>query len=307
MLLVVALAFTVGGCGGVVGESGTTRSATPAADELLPAPAVEPVDRPAEPGALMTHEDLARDSSTYSVCQVQIATGSSGTAAAEQSGGDCKVTDAERAEMRAEERAYRESIAPAEGTKPRTVAELKLGDDRRIELAAWRTASDRLCMEAATWNGRAGGRAGPFGECVPASDCTTSLCAEELPRGTGGGAALVAVVASDADRIEITTEDGERRAYRLSGPLVPGSPERVFMVDLGDGTQRAIDVYRGDERIGHSEKSASVLAFEACARNVASPPMTVRPAAGEMREWDRRLQDCMREHGGGAPATTTTG
>jgi hypothetical protein len=316
MLIVVALGFVAAGCGGVASEKSPTGSAAPAATGLLPAPPVQAVDRPADPDALSVPDE--RTSSTYEICQAQLAVGGTGPtppepAGPEESGGDCKLTPEEEAKIRAQERTYEEAIAPAPGTKPRTVAELRLGGGRRIELAAWGTGKDKLCLEATAWEGTTGASGGVFGECAPGfPDCTPSLCAEELPRaydasrGADNGW-LVAVVAAGADRIEITTGSGERRAYPLAGPLVPGFDRRVFMVDLGDRLERAVDLYRGEERIGHTEKGARMLAFEICSRAVAPPPMGREPSGDELRSWNERFEACVREHGDDGPQTTTTG
>jgi hypothetical protein len=299
VLVVLALGLVAAGCGGVVGENSTTGSATPSAQSLLPAPAIEAVDRPATPDALMAIAHDGRSASTYDVCQVQVAVGSAGGATTNPPPGgsddtDCHIPPEEQAKLEAQERERREALEPADGVTPRTIARLDLGEGRSIELAAWRTIKDQLCLEAHSRGGRASG-SGTFGTCMQSSpDCTPAVCFAEL------SGALVAVTPADADRIELTLEPAGTRAYALTGPLVPGFDKRVFMVGLGDELLRAIDLYRGDERVGHFEKEPTRLAFEVCFRQEDPFAGGSIPSREEMEQADKRMSACMREHG--APA-----
>jgi hypothetical protein len=303
-LAAAALMLCVAGCGGTVGGTPTT-GAAPAVDALLPAPPIEAVDRPADAAALMPFDERGRESATVEFCQSLFATAVGAPAApapdpgADADGQDCKSTPEQEAEARRQMREYRESLVPVAGTTPRTVAELAVTEKHSIELTAWRTVKGRLCLEASSWNGQAGGSAGPFGACVPHGACTESLCIEELPVSTRDGdhRAVAGVVSSSADRIVLTMRGGEERAYPLTGPTVLDFAERAFMVDLGGDSYRSIDVYDGDRRLGHREKSPAMLAFEDCAHELDAMPAKDETARAQMDDANTRLDACMRAHG----------
>ena len=82
----------------------------------------------------------------------------------------------------------------------------------------------------------------------------------------------------------MTVAGGERRAYPLTGPLVPGFPRRLFMVDLGKLRYRAIDVSASGVLLAHDAKDPEEIVTETCGYGI--------PGDTDMRAYHA----CLREH-----------
>ena len=290
-----AILLLAAGCGSTLAAGdGATTVAPP--DAALGAPPIQAVDRPA--GGLWSPPD-ARDtegaSSTIEVCQVAIATSGSGDGgAAGQMHGEqnCpKPTPEEEAAGQAAQQRYRNAVRPADGASPRTIAEVTRPGSGRLELAAWANAQGELCLGASSLDQTGtGGESGPFGPCIPESECEGALCFQELARDSPPDYALIGVVPADADLVTITVAGGEVRTYPLTGPLVPGFPSRrVFMAGLGPTSYKRLVVSERGVTVARSEKSATSIAFEQCSDQLRPDAM-----AEEMQAESERLLTCMR-------------
>jgi hypothetical protein len=276
-----AVVFLVAGCGStVVGRpaEGTTTVAPP--DVLLAAPPIRAVDRPADLADWWS-DDFDVESSDY------MCFSSGGTTTTDQSP-DCKPSGDEIAKFRAEEQRWRDAIRPADGTEPRTFAELPLDDGGRVEVSAWANAKGEMCLDTEEWAGDdSGGGGGPFGPCDPNEACNT-LCVD--PEQDNSATRLVAIVPLEGDLITITLANGERRGYPLTGPHVPGFARRAFLVDLGDVIYRAIDVTAGGVLVAHQEQSPKLVAYELCFRSVGEPPTDATDA--DLDAYNDRIGAC---------------
>jgi len=125
---------------------------------------------------------------------------------------------------------FAQAIRPAKDSEPRKIARLRLtarGPKSQAFLIAWRNRADKLCLaDSVVTEGRGGG-GGPFGPCVPAGYGRCDAICLSL-KGTGGEQkwlyTIVGVVASKADALRITFDDGEVITYELAGPVVAGFP-----------------------------------------------------------------------------------
>ena len=137
-----------------------------------------------------------------------------------------------------------QAIRPAKDSEPRKIARLRLtarGPKSQAFLIAWRNRADKLCLADIVGDGGGGG-GGPFGPCVPEgfgrcdAICLTIKGSGQKPGVERRLHTIIGVVASKADALRITFDDGEVITYELAGPVVAGFPEhRVFMLDLGRG------------------------------------------------------------------------
>jgi hypothetical protein len=141
--------------------------------------------------------------------------------------------------------------AVKQATAPHAIAELRLsarGPNARARLIAWRNRSGKLCLE--TQVDPASSAA--FGPCLPGPPCR-KICVQLLQTRTDSAALylLGGVVASENDRLQLTTDDGRVETFGLSGPVVPGFPGyRVFMLDLGRGLYRRLELLDHDQVVG---------------------------------------------------------
>jgi hypothetical protein len=146
--------------------------------------------------------------------------------------------------------AYAEKLQRAvkQASEPKVIAELRLPDrspDARARLIAWHNPSGQLCLETQVESVNSD----PFGPCAPGPPCQ-KLCLHLQQTKTTGEALylLGGVVASANDRLQVTAEDGSVATYGLDGPIVPGfSGYRVFMLDLGRGLYRQVELLAHDQ------------------------------------------------------------
>lgn len=135
-----------------------------------------------------------------------------------------------------------QAIRPAKDSEPRKIARLRLtarGPKSEAFLIAWRNRADKLCLADLVGEDGSGG-GGPFGPCLPEgfgrcdAICLTLKGSGQKPGVERRLRTIIGVVASKADALRITFDDGEVITYELAGPVVAGFPEyRVFMLDLG--------------------------------------------------------------------------
>jgi hypothetical protein len=303
-LLVVwtALALAAAGCGGTTDVVAPTRTGHPAEESLQPPPPIQAVDESADTFLWWDDDSGITKSDVKSQTVCLFASGDDEVAPAppDPSGGDdcSKIPPQELAKLRAHEREYRESVTPAKGVEPRTIARLRLAGGSRVDLVAWRTQKDQLCLDATSWDGESGGGAGPFGPCLDDANCTAGLCFVELTDSSPDGRvvrySLAAVVPAAADRIQITTGGGRTFAYPLTGPLVPGFTERVFMVDLGSKGYRRIEVSAAGSSVATVEKRPQEVAWEECAERMSAWPEDDASEAEAKAAMDR-LDECVKQ------------
>jgi len=188
------------------------------------------------------------------------------------------------------EQMFEEAVQPARGTQPRAIAQLRLparGPSARARLVVWRTQSNKLCAEADEEDEDGGGGEGPLGPCVPGAQCA-DICLD-LSGDSRGNAVyaylLNGVVASQADDLRITLDDGRVEDFALTGPVVPGFPKyRVFMLDLGRDLYRRLELRRDDKVIAEETRSPSEIRMTRCGE--INPP--VYPSQGDAgREFDQ--------------------
>jgi hypothetical protein len=249
------------------GDGASTMTASTAPRAVLAAPPMQKVDRPADDLAFLW-EPNGRGASSMEICAQFSISGPADTppqTTTTSTNGSCdSLSDAEKAQIHVQEQTYLESIRPA--APPRIVAELGVGADRTVELAAWSNTKGELCLGADSRTTSFSSTGGPFGPCAVGTECDGGLCLDEVQTDNAGrDFALAGVVPAAADRISLTVRGGETRAYPLDGPLVPGFPSsRVFMVDLGPDRYRRIVASAGGSVLATIEKEPVAVAAEEC-------------------------------------------
>src|SRR5918992_229825 len=110
---------------------------------LEPAPQVEAIDEPAPSGSPFLDSPSAAESaegSTYYIC------------AGESDSQECKPTPEAIAEMEKMAGLFRQAVTPAEGSRPRAFARLRIsprGLATTATMIAWRARSGKLCTSLA--------------------------------------------------------------------------------------------------------------------------------------------------------------
>jgi hypothetical protein len=100
---------------------------------------------------------------------------------------------------------------------------------------------------------------------------------------------LSGVVASEADRLRMTLDDGRVVEYGLTGPIVPGFPEyRVFMLDLGSDLDQRLELVRDDKRIAEEKRSPVEIRMMRCEED--SPPVLPSQDQGRKSPLDQCLE-----------------
>jgi hypothetical protein len=260
------------------------------AGSLEPAPPIEAIDQPAPPLPFDSRPDGV-EASTY------ICTGADVP-------GECTPTPEQIAEAEESARRYREAVAPAEDSKPRAFARLRItprGPATTATMIAWTARSGKLCTGFAVGEEDIRGARGP---CVPGNR-SREACADLCLELSGEGSTpeflylLTGTVTSRAEDLRITFPNGQAIRYPLEGPIVPDFPEyRAFMLDLGTQRYRRLELLRDGEVIERSEVPQRQLDFDRCARKFPIPPPGAAEAGPEGP--DPELQACLRKASTGA-------
>jgi hypothetical protein len=282
------------------------------------------------------------DTSGYSTCGgIDVVTSGLPETEAPSSGGNITPTPAQIAQLQQAERAALDAVHPA--AAPRVIAKLDLGDDRQEILAAWHNSAGDVCVDSEETDSFGGnGSSGPSGPCelaaigIFAAQCT-GLCAQFLPPcnvalclssvdESGDGThdyVLTGTVDNRADELDVTDATGMSRAYPLTGPVIPGSALRVFMLDLGASDWRRLDLLANRKVIDAQTMPLLQARSEECDSQVAPPdlgawnandPPDEAQTQAAMLTWLQNYNACLA--GGGvdlgtgvfaAPATNAPG
>jgi hypothetical protein len=260
---VAALTVAVGvlsACGAVETRQGAT------ADELRPAPPIEAIDEPASSRFFFPPEFLKDGTPVKAeVCRFL----------AERSGNlgsgseNCEPTPEELVAFRKFNWEDRPELVPPEGSELRSIARLALqerGPKDLAILATWRSTTGRLCLDTdiIDFEGLQGGSA--FGPCLTGSRCT-QVCLDrsghydyDTPPWLLSG-----IVSAKAEELRIVFPNGRAARYPLTGPTVPGFPDRrVFMVDLGRESHRRLELLIGGEAVAYRDEWPRQIAIDNC-------------------------------------------
>lgn len=251
---------------------GSSQSAQPAATQQAQAPpAIQAIDEPApDAGWTSPLDDPATASIHVHWC---LRFGDSKT----DNNDACTPTPDEMEKSIQMQQMFEQAVQPAKGTEPRAIAQLRLrarGPKARVRLDVWRAQSNKLCVQTDEQDKGASGGGGPSGPCVPGTRCA-NLCLD-LSGSSGRDAVyaylLSGVVASQADDLRITLDDGRQEDFALTGPVVPGFPKyRVFMLDLGRDLYRKLELRHDDEVIAEETRSPSEIRMTRCGE--MNPPV----------------------------------
>jgi hypothetical protein len=195
------------------------------------------------------------------------------------------------------EEEFEQATQPAKGTEPRAIARLPLtarGPTARARLIAWRNQSDKLCIETEVEDDSSGSSDGPSGPCVPEYRCK-QICLGLSGDGLGSNKRylLSGIVASEADTLRTTLDDGRVVDYRLAGPIVPGFDEyRVFILDLGRDLDQRLELRRDDKTIAEEKRSPVEIRMMRCDEDF--PP--VLPTQGS-QGGRSQLDECLKKAG----------
>jgi hypothetical protein len=226
----------------------------------------------------------------------------------------CPQPTAEQlAEAKAEEQQYVAAITPPPGEEPRVVAKLPLRDGGDELFTVWRNGSGKLCWQTDAVGGDGGGGGGPNGPCLQDArplaaapgiepSCDEQLCLASDGGSTGDGPTqyvLTGTVADDADALRITTADRAVATYPVAGPRIPGTRERVFMLDLGRSDWRTLELVRGGAVTSTAQLPALAAAYEDCDQTIGRPPLggDQGPDEAALRAYSLRLDTCLRASG----------
>jgi hypothetical protein len=285
-LLTVAL--LVAACGAEENER-----ADPAGS-LEPAPQIEAIDEPAPPGSPFL-DSPSQGESAYSSGYI---------CAGVYDSQECKPTPEQIAEMEKMVGLFRKAVTPAEDSKPRAFARLRItprGPATTATLIAWRARSGKLCTSLAL---RDHVSHGPSGPCVPETqwrNACDALCLDRSGEGVGGELRylLTGTVTARADELRITFLDGRTVRYSLVGPLVPEFPEyRAFMLDLGSQMYRRLELLKEGEVLERSDVPQNQIRFDKCARRFPIPPPGAENEPVPTQP-NPQLKECLREPSGG--------
>jgi hypothetical protein len=269
-----------------VSACGSTGSVQPADGDTAaaPPPPIEAIDEPVpDAGFKMPPGDVS-SSSTY------LCLGDEG----ETDPQDCKATPDQAEKFLRMAKQFERAVQPARGTEPRAIARLRLsarGPNARVRLVVWRNQSDELCMETEVEEENGGSSDGPSGPCVPDSRCD-KICLGLSASGSGSAERylLSGVVASEADSLRMTLDDGRVANYALTGPVVPGFPKyRVFMLDLGRDLDRLLELRRDDKTIAEEKRSPVEIRMMRCEEDFP-PALPSQDAPGEKSPLDQCLE-----------------
>jgi hypothetical protein len=302
-LIVVCGVLALSACGSRTSE----HSADDSQAASLPSPPIEAIDEPSESwSGLEVDPDVATVKTSWSMCFDDEGTTSGGDCGASAtvcfddegttSGGGCDSPEAVEKLQRQKEEFLR-AVTPAKGSEAHAIARLRLLDrepSSRALLVAWRSQAGALCLASAEETADGGTGSGPQGPCVPEPHCT-KICLDLSQGGTGSKTryVLVGVVASEADLLRMTLDDGRVVTYELSGPLVPGFREyRVFMLDLGRDLSTRLELLHGTTVIAEEKQPRDVIRSMRCFEEY---PLDMPRNPEEVAK--SRLAQCMEKAG----------
>jgi hypothetical protein len=271
----------------VLSACGSSKSSRPAAEPRSTTPAaIEAIDEPPSVGLEMPPDDAGSRST-------DLCLGDEGETTPE----DCKLTPDQAEKFRRMEEEFEQAVKPAKGTEPRAIAQLRLparGPSARARLITWRNQSDKLCIETEVEDESGGSSDGSSGPCVPESPCKKICLGLSGSRSVSASRYLLSgVVASVADTLRMTLDDGRVVDYGLTGPIVPGFPEyRVFMLDLGRDLDQRVELLRDDKRIAEEKRSPIEIKMMRCDEHF-SP---VLPSQGDQGRTSS-LDECLKKAG----------
>lgn len=269
---------------------GSSKGSQPAEKQQVAAPpAIEAIDEPAPNAGFEMPPDDESTSSAY------LCSGDESTTAIPEE--DCKPTPDQAEKFRRMAKEFEQAVQPAKGTEPRAIARLRLparGPTALARLVAWRNHSDKLCIETEVEDESGGSYDGPSGPCVPDSRCKL-ICLGLSGSGSGSASRylLSGVVASEADTLRMTLDDGRVVDYGLTGPLVPGFHEyRVFMLDLGRDLDQRLELRRDDRTIAEEKRSPAEIRMMRCDEDF--PPVLPSQDSQGRRS---PLDECLKKAG----------
>jgi hypothetical protein len=278
--LALVLAITLTGCGAIADNAAERRS------ELAPAPDIRAVDRPI-PDALAGWEFDDPDIWGVACAEGYIVDGGGNRVSEDDEldrldEDECAEINADYTEIREEQRRLADALRPAPGSDPRAIAELAISGNATAELIVWRNAAGELCaITGISWPKSPPGRFLPAGECYPIGHCA-QICLSTAARRD----LLSGTVAASGDVLRIPKLDGTVLAYPLTGPLVPGSDRRVFMVELGRTYWQRLELLRSDDVVEAIELPPETREFERCTDAVldGAPVAESDPRTNRWRE-----------------------
>lgn len=210
----------------------------------------------------------------------------------------CEPSPEDIEKLRRSNEEFEQAIRPGKGSEARRIARLRLTSRRpksQVFLIAWRNRGDKLCLADSEEDEEGGGSGGGVsGPCVPESHCG-DICLSLSGTGSGQQSLYTTsgVVASKADALRITFDDGQVVTYELTGPLVPGFPEyRVFMLDLGRGIEARLELLQKDGVIAEENRSRAEVEAMRCSEKTFPESFL---AAGSEQEREKAWNACMKE------------
>lgn len=266
---------------------GSSKGSQPAEkQEVAAPPAIEAIDEPAPDAGFEMPPDDVGSSSAY------LCFGDESTTAIPEE--DCKPTPDQAEKFRRMAKEFEQAVQPAKGTEPRAIARLRLparAPNAVARLDAWRNQSDKLCIETEVEDESGGSSDGPSGPCVPDSPCD-KICLSLSASGSGSASRylLSGILASEADTLRMTLDDGRVVDYGLTGPVVPGFPEyRVFMLDLGPDLDQRLELRRDDKTIAEEKRSPIEIKMMRCDEDFP-PVQPSQDAPGRKSPLDQCLE-----------------
>jgi hypothetical protein len=276
-LLVLLSVLALSACG----SSNTTQPTSESQTSAKVTPVIEAIDEPAPP---LPADGDAVVRTTWSMCFSD--------EAKTDDQDECSPTPDEVEHLRQMEVKFEQAVRPAKGTVPRAIAQLRLatrGAKARVRFITWRNEAGKLCVETEEQDEDSVGSGGPSGPCVPGARCTNLCVGRSGSSGSDGVYAylLSGLVASEADNLRMTLDDGRVEDIALTGPVVPDFPKyRVFMLDLDRDLYRRLELRRGDEVIAEEKVSDAEIRLMRC--EDSGPPAL--PSQGEQR---RHVDQCL--------------
>lgn len=325
MLAGLVAVFVLAGCGAMVGRSGAPASS---AAPLAEAPPVQGVDEapPQELQMMLDHEfaPLPADfGHAGNSTAIMTAVGSfSWTWGGGSTSTTSTPTAAQLAQFRADLEKRRVAIEPAPGSSPRVLARLPLAGGGNALFVAWHNRDGLLCTDTQVTDGSGGGGGG--GTSGPCADLGHGEphCAALCLASDGAGSdmahetwVLSGTVAAGADSLDVTTSNGTKAEYPLTGPVLDGGDRRVFMLELGKTDWRKLTLLRGGQVVDEIAMPAFMAATEDCTAKTGSMPPPKPPAmpgsalvvpAAEMQAWKTAFEACLTATGAQPPLASPT-
>lgn len=246
------------------GSLETRQAAT--TDELRPAPPIETIDEPASSRFFFPPE-FFEDGKPVKAQVCRFVAERSGNPDSESE--NCEPTPEQLLAFRRANWEDRPELVPSDPSDLRSIARLPLHERGLKDLAIltiWRSTAGKLCIDTDVVDaeGLQGGRA--FGPCLIGSRCTR-VCLDrsghydyETPPWLLSG-----VVSAEAETLRIVFADGRAARYPLTGPTVPGFPDRrVFMVDLGNRSHRRVELLIAGRAVAHRDEWPRQIAIDDC-------------------------------------------